>query len=395
MRRLNFSPEQRKILKIIGKMAKSSGYSAYLVGGPVRDLLLGRTSQDVDIVCVGDAVKLAKKFSEKVEGKLIFQRDFPNATVKCKEFGKIDFVTARREKYPKDKVDLPKVEKTEEIKEDLKRRDFTINAVAANLNPEKFGNLVDPFNGLLDCRKRLIRILHPDSFKEDPTRIFRAIRFKMELSFNLEKDTYKFLKRDLKFLTKLTPDRLWKEIRLSLRDTSVIFKYFKKYKILDILDLNTPDDVFLGRVDKGSVQFGVDPVNTFILALTENSDPGLLNFSREFTQQMKYVRRIDEDRLLDIEVVHELFLLEDYSLLYLFAKFPGNSIILENFFDNRGDLKPELNGEEIKKLGAREGPEIGKIMNRIIEGRWIGKISSKDEEIEFVKRYIGGKNVFW
>ncbi|MCK4572335.1 CCA tRNA nucleotidyltransferase [candidate division WOR-3 bacterium] len=392
MIRINLPKGQRKILKFIGEQSGKLGYSVYLVGGPVRDLLLGRTSQDIDIVCVGDAIKLAKKFRRKVKGKLIYHHDFPNATVKFRG-GKIDFVTARREKYPRGKVGLPKVEKTDDIIVDLKRRDFTFNAIACDLIPTNFCDLIDPFGGLKDCEKRLIRILHPDSFKEDPTRIFRAIRFKMKLEFNLEHDTEKYLKRDLKYLKGLTHDRLWKEIKLCLKDGSSILKFLKDYRVLRVLKLNYPDDNFIERIDIGAVQFGVDYVNTYILALTEKKRPKSLGFDNRLSRQIEYVRKIDNKRLMNVEVVHELFYLEDYSLLYLFGKYPANSIIIENFFDNRGELKCELDGMTIKKMGVKEGPLVGKILNKIIELRWTGKITGKEDEVELVRKYfLGGKN---
>jgi tRNA nucleotidyltransferase/poly(A) polymerase len=278
---------------------------------------------------------------------------------------------------------------------DLQRRDFTVNAIAADLNPGSFGNLKDPFNGLTDCRKRLIRVLHSKSFREDPTRIFRAIRFSMELSFEIEENTKKLLYRDLKYLKYLTPDRLWKEIRLSFRDGSDVLNYLRKYGVLKVLGFSYPGQGFLERVDVGSIQFGVNPVNTLIMALLEKKSIRKYNFDKHFVQQIKSVREIDSKKLRAIEVVHELFQLEDYSLLYLFARYPKNSIIIENFFDNREKLKPELNGDDIKKLGAKESPEIGELVKLIVEGRWIGKISDKKGEMELVEKYLGGKDVNW
>ncbi len=395
MRRINFQSELRSVFKEIGQIAKELGFSVYLVGGPVRDILLGRSFQDVDVVCVGNAVKLAKVFSKKVKGEFIYRRRFPNATVKWNGSAKVDFVSARSEIYPRNRVGLPRVRRTKDLLVDLKRRDFTVNAIAVDLNPKDFGNLYDPFDGLLDCQKKVLRILHPNSFKEDPTRIFRAIRFSMELSFQLEESTKKLLYRDLKFLKELSQQRLWKEIKVCLNDGSDILNYLKKYGALKVLGFSYPGQGFLERVDVGSLQFEVSPVNTLTMALLERKPVRGYTFEKNFIQQIKYIREINNKTLRNIEVVHKLFKLEDYSLLYLFAKYPKNSIIIENFFDNREKLKPELNGEEIKRLGVNESPEIGHLMKRITEGRWIGKIADRNEEVELVERYLGGKDVSW
>ena len=395
MRRINFQSELRSVFKEIGQIAKKLGFSVYLVGGPVRDILLGRSFQDVDVVCVGNAVKLAKVFSKKVKGEFIYRRRFPNATVKWSNSAKVDFVSARSEVYPRNKVGLPRIRRTKDLLIDLKRRDFSVNAIAVDLSPENFGNLYDPFNGLVDCQRRVLRVLHLDSFKEDPTRIFRAIRFSMELSFQIEENTKKSLSKDLKFLKQLSQQRLWKEIKVCLKDGSDVLNYLKKYGVLKVLGFSYPGQGFLERVDVGSVQFDVNPVNTLIIALIEKGPIRSYSFERNFIQQIKYVKEINNRALRNIEVVHKLFKLEDYSLLYLFAKYPKNSIIIENFFDNREKLKPELSGEDIKKLGIKESPEIGRLINRIIEGRWIGKIADRNEEVDLVERYLGGKDVSW
>jgi tRNA nucleotidyltransferase/poly(A) polymerase len=216
----------------------------------------------------------------------------------------------------------------------------------------------------------------------------------MELSFQIEENTKKSLNKDLKFLKELSQHRLWKEIRVCLRDGSDVLNYLKKYGVLRVLGFSYPGQGFLERVDVGSVQFEVNPVNTLIIALIEKG-PIRGSFERNFIQQIAYVKEINNRTLRNIEIVHKLFKLEDYSLLYLFAKYPKNSIIIENFFDNREKLKPELSGEDIKKLGIKESPEIGRLINRIIEGRWIGKIADRNEEIDLIERYLGGKDVSW
>lgn len=391
MLRINFLGDQKKFLSFIGKLGKKMKGKAYLVGGPVRDLLIGRISEDIDIVFVGNAVKLAKKFSKKVRGKIKKYKDYPNATVKWKN-GKIDFVTARKETYSQIAA-LPDIEKADNIEEDLARRDFTMNSIAADLSPDNFGELIDPFKGVNDCNRKLIRFLHKDSFKDDPTRILRALRFMVKLEFKLEKETEKYLKKHKKYLLKLSHERLWNEMKLCLKAGSSIFDVFKKYKILEKLDLNYPSEEFIEMVDTGSIQFGIDPVKTFIIELNLKKNPEKLEFQKELKEQIKLLKKINTDNLTERSIIHDLTNLKDYALLYLFSKYPENSIIIENFIDNRANLRNiELNGKDLKKMGIEEGPEIGKVIQRIIEERWRGKITSREDEVEFVQKYIGDKN---
>ncbi|HMR43576.1 MAG TPA: HD domain-containing protein [Saprospiraceae bacterium] len=187
---LNIQPYEREIFQIISETAERLGSDAFIVGGYVRDRLLGRPSKDIDIVCLGDGIRLA----ENVAGRLrpipqvvVFKR-FGTAMLKHKGM-EIEFVGARKESYRFDSR-KPIVEEGS-LEDDQNRRDFTINALAVSLNADDFGTIVDPFDGLEDLEKKTIRTpLEPgQTFSDDPLRMLRAIRFSTQLDFEIEKET--------------------------------------------------------------------------------------------------------------------------------------------------------------------------------------------------------------
>ncbi|MDA3970812.1 MAG: CBS domain-containing protein [Desulfobulbaceae bacterium] len=180
------------LLKTIGEVGEACGYTTFVVGGFVRDLLLGEPSLDIDIVVEGDAIHFARKLADHFHGTVRTHDKFNTGIVTLPDGMKIDVATARLEYYDYPAA-LPKVE-CSSIKLDLFRRDFTINAMAIHLNPSDFGLLVDFFNSQNDLKDQAIRILHNLSFVEDPTRIFRAIRFEQRFGFELGKHTEKQVK---------------------------------------------------------------------------------------------------------------------------------------------------------------------------------------------------------
>ncbi len=180
------------LLKTIGEVGEKCDYSIFVVGGFVRDILLGVASFDIDIVVEGDGIHFARQLASYLHGTVRTHDKFNTGVVTLPDGCKIDVATARLEYYEYPAA-LPKVESSS-IKLDLFRRDFTINAMAIHLNPQNFGILVDFFNCQNDLKDHAIRILHNLSFVEDPTRIFRAIRFEQRFGFELGKHTEKQVK---------------------------------------------------------------------------------------------------------------------------------------------------------------------------------------------------------
>jgi poly(A) polymerase len=187
---------KNSLLREIGLLAKEKGIQTFAVGGCVRDWLLGRESKDLDIVVLSDGIEFARSVSKKLgNGNLVLFEKFGTAMLELKnsETGgaatRIEFVTARRESYSRDSR-KPMVE-AGTLEDDLSRRDFTINAIAASIGEEDYGELIDPFGGREDLTRQIIRTpLDPEkTFDDDPLRLLRAMRFASQLGFAIEKKT--------------------------------------------------------------------------------------------------------------------------------------------------------------------------------------------------------------
>jgi tRNA nucleotidyltransferase/poly(A) polymerase/nanoRNase/pAp phosphatase (c-di-AMP/oligoRNAs hydrolase) len=177
-------PAIQNLFQKIGQVGDLLGYPVFVVGGFVRDLLMGKDNLDIDIVVEGDGICFAEEFSHRIEGRCKIHQRFKTAVITFQDGLKIDVATARREHYEHPSA-LPKVEESP-IMEDLLRRDFTINAMAIQINKNNYGDLIDFFGGERDIKGKVIRVLHTKSFIDDPTRIFRAIRFETRLNFHLD-----------------------------------------------------------------------------------------------------------------------------------------------------------------------------------------------------------------
>jgi len=211
------SPQFQKLLKISSEVADALGYRIYLVGGVVRDLVLGRKVFDLDIAVEGDAIVLARHLAEKLSSSFSRHHAFGTATLMV-ESHKIDFATARTELYIHPGA-LPKVQPAT-LSEDLFRRDFAINAMAISLNKGDYGRLVDLYRGMTDLKNKTLRILHEKSFLDDPTRILRAVRFEQRFLFKFEPFTFSLMKRALadNALSFVSLHRLRGELELILQE---------------------------------------------------------------------------------------------------------------------------------------------------------------------------------
>ena len=237
------------IFHLIGDTADEMGIECYVVGGYVRDLFLERPSSDIDVVVVGSGIEVAKELKKKMGKKahLSVFRNFGTAQVKYKDL-EVEFVGARKESYSHDSR-KPHVEDGT-LEDDQNRRDFTINALAACLNKERFGQLVDPFDGVADMQDGIIRTpLDPDiTFSDDPLRMLRAIRFAAQLNFFIEEETFDAIKRNAERIKIVSGERIKDELNKIIMTRRPSKGFYELYRA-DLLDIILPELTALDKVE--------------------------------------------------------------------------------------------------------------------------------------------------
>ncbi|MDE1191240.1 MAG: HD domain-containing protein [Arachidicoccus sp.] len=201
------------ILKKIATAAEASAMPAYIIGGFVRDKILGRNTKDADIVVLGDGIAFAEKIAERFHPKpaVTIFKNFGTAQIKLPDI-EIEVVGARKESY-RSESRKPQVEQGS-LQDDQNRRDFTINALSVSLNKKDFGELIDPFNGIKDLQKRIIRTpLKPEeTFSDDPLRMMRAIRFAAQLNFTIEEKTFEAIVAEKERINIISKERIADEL---------------------------------------------------------------------------------------------------------------------------------------------------------------------------------------
>ena len=235
---IDCTKKELSIFRKIADAAKELQMPAYLIGGFVRDKLIGRQTKDADIVCVGDGIALAHKVAENFHPKpfVSFFKNFGTAHIRLDEF-EIEFVGARKESYRSHSRN-PEVEPGS-LEEDQKRRDFRINALAISLNEGDYGELIDPFNGVLDLKKKIIQTpFDPEqTFTDDPLRMMRAMRFAAQLNFKIANETFEAIRHHAERIKIITQERITEELNKILLSSkpSVGFDLLYKSGLLKII----------------------------------------------------------------------------------------------------------------------------------------------------------------
>jgi tRNA nucleotidyltransferase (CCA-adding enzyme) len=387
------------LVKIAGKEADELGLGLYLVGGVVRDLFLGRANFDFDLVVEGDAIKLAQRLAKDSQAKLTIHSRFGTAKLHYPGFS-LDLATARSETYSKPGA-LPTV-KPGNLKDDLIRRDFSINAMALCLMPHRFGELIDLYNGKNDLDNRFIRILHPDSFIDDATRILRAIRYEQRLGFKLEAETERLLRRDVTMLNTISGDRIRHELELILKEDKPerALKRAEELGVLSQLHPSLKGNGWLRQkfeqARKADIRTSLSTIYLCLLIhnLSEKENEEFisrLNFPKNSAQAMRQTLRLkaqlhklSNPRLKPSDIYQSL---HGYTTPAIQANELASESLtasqhLRLYLTKLRYVKPILNGEDLKRMGIPSGPKIGEILSALHKARLNGEIRTRHDEEE-------------
>ena len=411
-------PELLGLYREIGAAAAELNMVAYLVGGSVRDLILNRENYDMDFVVEGSARKLAQELVARrpqTYELAVEHARFDTATLHSHLSRRrdLDIATARTEYYEYPAA-LPTVEPSS-LEQDLFRRDFTINALALSLHPDHFFEIVDYFNGLGDIKAKHIRVLHPFSFIEDPTRIVRAARFSSRLNFHLDERTRLQAERaiQLGIFDNLGGVRLKEELRLilesenriaaldvlaqlggGLRFLDAAIAYGKKMrlqlrrarKLLDTYPLSRPYTVYLGILLHELSQADLQAA---LMRLHLGDEER--NWIVEAKVILEGLRELAScSRPSDIyRILHGH---NDHSLAIAVCVAPVGSRLrrcIRTYFEELKEVKTGLKGKDLMALGIPQGPEIGRMLEALLYARLDGELSSLEEEKAFISGLIG------
>ncbi len=416
-KRLNLSQEIEKQLPpelvnfmwMAGEIAHTRGEKLYLVGGVVRDLMLGKANLDLDLVVEGNAIELAQQLKKSVKSKITTHTRFNTAKLQWDNWS-VDLTTARTETYEKPGA-LPTITPGS-LDEDLGRRDFTINAMALGLNPGLYGQPIDPLGGRDDLKAKLIRILHDNSFTDDATRIWRGLRYEQRFDFHLEKKTLSLLKRDIDMLKTISADRIRYEVECILKEhyPEKVFMRAAELGVLAHLHPSLKGDQWLADKFEQARKLSdpTPPEPGLYLALL--AYPLTKDETERFISRLRLPKALaqilndsaaikSKMRLLSTPGLSPsgIFrLLEAYSSPAMVAnsiatESPAASQNIHLYLTRLKYIEIALTGDDLIKLGVTTGPEIREIMERLQKARLDGEIASKEDEVALVQSWLAEK----
>ena len=410
-----------KLLLDLGEIATKEKTNIYIVGGFVRDLLLSKKNYDIDIVVEGDGIEFAKKYAATQKASMQSFKKFGTAYVKLKDGFKVDFASARTETYSAP-ASLPKVQNSS-VNLDLFRRDFTVNTLIIQLNSKKFGELIDYFSAQKDLKNKKIRVLHNFSFIEDPTRIFRALRFEQRFAFEIGETTSRLIDNAVKtnvFAT-LKGLRIFTELKLIFEEETpfLTIKRLFDYGVLNTIFPLKPSTNLLDYFQ--NVKKAVDWQDKLKQSLKEKKiaekwilylfalikdlkEKDTLKVCKRLELTPKHTKLFSKDRFEADKVLKEIektknisnseiykklsnFSFEIILYLTIFVKDKKIRDLIKYYHTDLKFITPILKDEDLKSLGIKEKAKRTLILKKIkFERLDDHNIKTKKDEIALVKK---------
>jgi tRNA nucleotidyltransferase (CCA-adding enzyme) len=405
----------RAAVRTIGELADSEGVRAHVVGGFVRDMLLGRANLDVDIVVEGDGLAFAEKAAETLGYRIRVHKRFGTAILVVNKTLHIDVTSARTEYYTRPGA-LPTVERSS-LRQDLFRRDFSINAMAACITPDCFGTIADPFGGLADLERGVVRSLHSLSFVEDPTRVLRAARFEVRYGFRMDGSTTALLRQavDMEMLAEVSGARIREEM-LDILDEERVAAVLRRLEEIGAFSALVPEDVDRARIlDELTLvdasyaalaqRFARTPRRRVTLTVALAGSASRQSAER-WTRRLRFGREYGAPAVAAAERgavvlgrLRDRRKMRDSRLYYLLQPIPDETIIyiwsiaghlererIERYLDVLAGTKTAINGDDLASLGMEPGPGYSAILAQALADRLDGRAVGREAELANLKR---------
>jgi tRNA nucleotidyltransferase (CCA-adding enzyme) len=417
-----FFPEKvKRILKIISGVSQVLKYNTYLVGGIVRDTLLKIPNFDIDIVVEGNGIRFGKELSSRFDCRLECHQKFGTAVLVLNDGQHIDIASARVEYY-KSPAALPSVE-SGNIKQDLSRRDFTINTMAVSLNKDDFGEILDYFGGREDLKNKKIKVLHKMSFIEDPTRIFRAVRFEKRLGFKMDNQTERLARTtiNMNIVSKLNGVRIRDELIYIFNEKNPIEAIERLYGLgaLGKIGIKVKiDKNFIGQVRKilkyyHEMKDDYSKIGEeikkwrllFILLLKGNNPEKIEGWCSEMKVRKKDINVILEthkmwdDARKNLKSINK----KNSTLYYQVNLIPAELQVIacswgseylkniKKYLTDLSSLCLEINGNTLKDMGYKPSEKFKDVLEKLFKMKLDGRIKNKEEEISNLKKLMGAR----
>lgn len=383
---LRAEPRFAEVLEAITE-ADDPAEPVYVVGGAVRDALLGHPSYDLDLVVEGDVPAFAERLAGRLGGRVQTHPAFGTAEI-LYEGGEIDVATARAETYPEPAA-LPQV-RPATLDDDLARRDFTINAIAASLRREDFGRLVDPHHGRADLAARTIRVLHGKSFVDDPTRIFRAIRYENRLGFRMDPETERLAREGMAGVSRLSNERVREELVALLSEESIPHTLAR---LAELAGTNA-DVALVERLD--ALRLELDPgAPLWRLRLTAivRDHPSLVDrlaLRREDQRAVEDAVALApqlEGATDPVEIARIAGRSPEAALLALAER---DSAELRDWFTRLRNIRLDISGVDLAELGLPESPRVGEVLEELRRRKLRGELDGRESELAAARELIHG-----
>ena len=381
------SAEYKSAIFSASEIAEKNGIRIYLIGGIVRDLILQNQIKDIDIAVEFDAIEFSKILVRELDCNIIAtQENLKTAKVSFGNGIEIDFASTREETYIKSGV-LPIAQNFGcSLESDVKRRDFTINTLGLNLTGDNKFLLVDYFDGYSDIKNKKIRILHNKSFVDDPSRIIRALKFKVRFDFELEEKTYYLMQEYLENVDKVMPlERIKGELKQYFSiSKQTLYQYLietKAYKLISDSPIIEFDENVLQAEENLWFIFFV------LLLVNEEYDErlNLTSIEKKIISEVKEMMKSNTP-ISNLEIDNEYISKNDISLNIYYSISKDKTV--EKFLNVLKQIKVLITGKDLIELGFIPSAYFNELFEKILKEKLDGRIQTREEELKFVKQFI-------